>query len=419
MSDERVQALSGAARLQRDLYLYLRVSREADGLSLTTRGYVSRPALRRVRATLRAANGLQLDESGGDLPEVDDGRLFFLRRLLERLGLLRQDETGERAIQRLVVVPSDQVAAYFARPLAERLRMCARVWVAGGWWPDTPDGRSALPGVMTPALPRIALTRRHVIESLATMQPGDSGAIPDAKIQRDAGKKTQRARIHRKTQPPETDAETDAETVRAALIGPLAWLGFVRVSHVTSREYSAEEACRALASSADTEITEAHGRVMIQPDLSIVAYPPLTAPLLVALDLYADLQRLDRVARYTLSRQALTRSGRGSWEADALVERLERLTEAPLPDNIRVTLRDWQRRGERLRVVEGATVLEVDDAKLLDSLLADRAASGWIERRLSATAALIAAGHSTDVRAWLLRHGELPATLHGPSRRAN
>ena len=157
MSDSSTAILSAAARFQRDLYLYLRAAREMEGLPLTTRGYVSRPALRRVRALLQAADGHALAESDADLAEVDDGRLFFLRRLLERLGLLTKDEAAERATQRLVVAPSDQIAAYFARSLAERLRICARVWVAGGWWPDAPDTRAAVPGVMTPAAPRIAL----------------------------------------------------------------------------------------------------------------------------------------------------------------------------------------------------------------------------------------------------------------------
>src|SRR5947209_6155311 len=83
--------------------------------------------------------------------------------------------------------------------------------------------------------------------------------------------------------------------------------------------------------------------------------------------------------------------------------------ETPLPDNIRVTLRDWRRQGERIHGIEDAAVLELDDSALLDALLADRAARSWIERRLDATAALIAAGHVAEVRAWLLRHGELPA----------
>jgi hypothetical protein len=414
VSDVETATFAAAARFQRDLYLYLRAAREADGLPLTGRGYVARPALRRLRAMLQAADGQALAASDEELSEVDDGRLFFLRRLLERLGLLTRDEASERATLRLVVAAPDQITAYFARPLAERLRLCARVWVAGGWWPDAPDTRAALPGVMAPAAPRSALARRRLIESLATTRRGATGTIPSATRDGSASK-SQIARVRQAGRLPEVD---NSEIVRAALLGPLTWLGFVRSGDRTSAEYSAEEACLALAPSGDAALDEAHGRVTIQPDLSIVAYPPLTAPLLVALDLYADLERMDRVARYTLSRMALTRSGRGSWDAGALAERLERLTEAPLPDNIRVTLRDWQRRGERLRVVEDAAVLEVNNAKLLDALLADRTTSGWIERRLGVTAALLAPGHAADVRAWLLRHGELPATLHGPGHRA-
>ena len=409
MSDSSTAILSAAARFQRDLYLYLRAAREMEGLPLTTRGYVSRPALRRVRALLQAADGHALAESGADLAEVDDGWLFFLRRLLERLGLLTRDEVAERPTQRLVAAPSDQITAYFARSLAERVRICARVWVAGGWWPDALDTRAAVPGVMTPAAPRIALARRHLIESLAMMRPGETGTIPAATTHGRPARKSPGVRV-RHTPP---TSETDTETTRAALTGPLVWLGFTRLSAGTPEEYIAEAACGALASSAGIEITEAHGRVTIQPDLSIVAYPPLTAPLLVSLDLYADLERLDRVARYKLARAALARSGRGSWIADALAERLERLTETPLPDNIRVILRDWQRNGERLHAIEDASVLEVDDGALLDALLADRTAHGWIERRLGATVALIAPGHVADVRAWLLRQGELPATLYG------
>ncbi|HEY7094706.1 MAG TPA: helicase-associated domain-containing protein, partial [Ktedonobacterales bacterium] len=348
MSGSSTAILSAAARLQRDLYLYLRAAREMEGLPLTTRGYVSRPALRRVRALLQAADGHALAASDADLAEVDDGRLFFLRRLPERLGLLSKDERSERVTQRLVVAPSGQVASWFAHSLAERLRICARVWVAGGWWPDAPDTRAAVPGVMTPAAPGIALARRHLIESLAMMRPGETGTIPASTTHGRPARKSPGARVRHTT----PALETDTETICAALTGPLVWLGFVRLSAGKSDEYSAEVACGALASSADIEVAEAHGRVTVQPDLSIVAYPPLTAPLLVALDLYADLQRQDRVARYKLSRAALARSGRGSWDADALAERLERLTETPLPDNIRVTLRDWQRKGERLHVIE-------------------------------------------------------------------
>jgi len=395
---------SEAARFQRDLYLYLRVAREEDGLALTTRGYVSRPALRRARVALHAVDGWQSLASDGEPPESSDGRFFFIRRLLERLSLLHAGQTPVRAVGRLVAAPRDEVAAYFARPLVERLRLCARAWVGGGWWLDTLDARASIPGVMTPATPRVALARRRLIEWLAALRPGDAMVLPTA-----PSSTLPRARVRRNARP----LEADHETARAALEGPLKWLGFVKAEEGKPIGYRAEAACGALASSVDAELAEAHGRVTIQPDLSIIAYPPLTAPLLAALDRYADLGQLDRVARYKLSRAALARSGRSAWEADALAERLERLTGAPLPENIRVILRDWQRQGERIRAVEDAAVLELDDAALLDTLLTDRAAHGWIERRLSATAALIAVGHVTDVRAWLLRHGELPATLRG------
>jgi Helicase conserved C-terminal domain len=411
VSDGVTAILGEAARFQRDLYLYVRVAREADGLSLTGRGYVSRPALRRVRALLLAADGQSATEPDADLPEIEDGRLFFLRRLLERLGLLRGDAVDGGRAQRLVARPPDQIAAWFERPLAERLRICARVWTAGGWWPDALDQRAAIVGVMAPAAPRIALARRRLIESLAAMRPGEMGAIPDTAAPGRSASKSRGARIRRTTPPP----EMDANTVRASLTGPLAWLGFVRRADARSATFIAEAVCGALAPSADGEMAEAHGQVTIQPDLSIVAYPPLTARLLAALDLYAELERLERVARYKLSRAALARSGHSSWEAGALAEQVERLTGTALPDNVRVTLRDWQRQGERLRAIESASVLEVEDAELLDALLADRRARGWIERRLGATAALIAPGHVADVSAWLLRHGELPATLNGPA----
>jgi hypothetical protein len=403
VSGEETVALSEAARFQRDLYLYLRTTREADGLPLTGRGYVSRPALRRVRAMLTAVD--RQAPADADLSEIDDGRLYFLRRLLERLSLLTRDENFERAAQRLVAASTDQIAAYFAHSLAERLRICIRVWGTAGWWPDAPDSRATIPSVITPASPRIALARRRLIESLAALRPGEMGTIPDVATHGQPASKGPAARVRQKASP----SDVEGETARAALTGPLTWLGFVRIADGRPASYVAESACGALVSSAEVELAEAHGRVTIQPDLSIVAYPPLTAPLLVALDLYANLERLDRVARYKLSRAARARSGRGVLDAEALTERLERLTETPLPENIRVTLRDWQRRSERLHAIERTSVLELDDAALLDTLMADRAARGWIERRLSAEAALIAAGHEADLRTWLLRHGELPA----------
>src|SRR5260221_9033324 len=94
------QALPGiaeAVRFQRDLYLYWQCVGAASGLALTSKLYVSRPALRRVRARLAAADGALV--STQDVPEVDDARLLYLRRLLERLGLPQMEQGRPVAAQ--------------------------------------------------------------------------------------------------------------------------------------------------------------------------------------------------------------------------------------------------------------------------------------------------------------------------------
>jgi hypothetical protein len=53
----------------------------------------------------------------------------------------------------------------------------------------------------------------------------------------------------------------------------------------------------------------------------------------------------------------------------------------------------------------------VADAALLDALLHDRQAAGWVARRLAPGAALIHERHQAEVRAWLLRHDEMPAAV--------
>ncbi|HST87244.1 MAG TPA: hypothetical protein VLJ14_02610, partial [Ktedonobacterales bacterium] len=81
--------LAEAVRFQRDLYLVWRAAAEGTGLPLTSRGYLTRAALRGLRVQLAAADGLSLPANGADVSETEDVRPHFLRRLSQRLGLLR------------------------------------------------------------------------------------------------------------------------------------------------------------------------------------------------------------------------------------------------------------------------------------------------------------------------------------------
>lgn len=392
-----------AVRFQRDLYLYRREAHTLGSLPLTARGYVARPAVRQLRSVLAAATPeAALRGEQADLAEGEEPRLVYLRRLLERLGLLA-DPGGSR----LMATGRGEMARFLAHPLAERLRICARLWVAGGWWPDRLNPGTEPPRLLAPAPPRIALARRRLLETLAGRPPGEAVVVPPATLS-----PAKNARAAKPARAAATDGES--ETLRAALLGPLAWMGFVALDDAPSgREPTACRvgvAMQSLVDAADTgELIERSGRVVVQPDLTIIAYPPLTALLLLTLDTCAEAVALDVVARYRLTRDALSRARAAGWTAQEAIARLEGLIGAPLPANVRATLSDWERHVERLRLTPDVSLIETPTPALLDALLADRAARQWGLRRLTSTAALLAPEYASEVRSWLLRRGELPA----------
>ena len=159
-------------------------------------------------------------------------------------------------------------------------------------------------------------------------------------------------------------------------------------------------------------LVEQHGRIVAQADLTLIAYPPLTAPALHTLDSCAERDALDQTARYRLTRAALAAARScQQWQAADVAARLEVLTGTTLPTNVRVTLGDWERHVERLRLTPDVSILTVEDAALLDALLADRATAAWVERRLAPTVALLAPDALPHARRWLLKRGHLPAVL--------
>ena len=406
--------LSEAVRLQRDLYLYWDGVARLGGPPLTMRGLVARPALRRLLEPLGADGA---GETGPDAAESERPRAFFLRRALERLGLLRL--SGEGDARRLEAAETRVMARYLARSLAERVELLARLWAAGAWWPDHPEHGEA-PGLLAPAPPPVARARRRALEAVSATAPGDVIELaPTApgleRLRRETGQAERSGARNRKGQArsPTRLARLGGDaSLAAALSGPLAWLGLVwwdagRAGWVAGLPTLA---LRGAGDDAQVErLTEAHGRVVAQSDLTLIAYAPLTAPELLTLDLCATRESLEQAARYRLARQSFARARALGWDAAQATARLERLTGAPLPGPMRVALSDWERAASRLRLTEGATLLEVPTAQTLDALLADRAGAAWVIRRLTPTAALIHPDDAPRARAWLLRRGHLPA----------
>jgi hypothetical protein len=420
--------LDAAIAFQRDLYLYWWAARDLGELTLTSRGMLTRATLRRLRAHWPVAND--------DGAEGDDPRRYFLRRLLERLGLLRAPETSSEPAEanpagakgheagRLAAADAAIMARYLAHPLAERLRICVRLWVAGGWWPDKTPGAASGPNTPhtphTPAQPRIALARRRLIETLAALEPGSVVETPGgeplaAYAPRIIGATAQTGRTARQRKPRDI-AEERNQVMRGALRGPLHWMGLVIRDGATEadtsgmRQLLVSRAALALRNEQDNAaLPETPGRVIILPNLDALAYPPLTAPTLFTLDSCATRGALERVAHYRLTRSDVARAQRQGWSEEELARRLEALTDEPLPGAVRVRLGDWARAASRIRLTPRATLLSTATPALLDALLADRATRDWILRRLDPTLALIPTDEIEEVRRWLLAHGELPA----------
>jgi hypothetical protein len=398
-----------AIRFQRDLYLYWRTVRAAGSLQLTARRFVARPALRRLRMALAAeSNDVANREQRDALSEREDTHLLYLRRLLERLGLLRPAED----LSALVTADATLMARYLAHPLAGRVRICARLWATGGWWPDAPDAHVELPPLSSPAPPPVARARQRLLESLGALRPDETIALPGPPLSLSATPTGQvsRGRVRRHTVPRKAASALRGEdaSARAALLGPLAWMGLATCEDAVCRMTGA---IPALSEGEQAGLEEQAGRVIVQPNLSVVTYPPLTAPTIFTLDTCAEVTALEMVARYQLTRESFARARRFGWGAAGVITRLERLTGAPLPANVRVTIFDWERHIERVRLTPNATVLEVRELTILDVLLADAATASWITRRLTPTAALLRRDAVEAVRAWLLKHGELPAVI--------
>lgn len=392
-----------AVAFQRDLYLYWWAARELGALMLTSRGFLARSTLHRLRS--------QWPVSDDNRAEGDDPRRYYLRRLLERLGLLRAPSAPSGAARNgtLIAADSATMVRYLAHPLAERLRICTRLWVAGGWWPDGMSSSSSA-GLRTPAQPRIALARRRLVEMLAALEPGSPVEIPGVQTGADHAPRIIGTTAARRK--PRDIAEERNEAMRSALLGPLWWMGLVtkrEASTLGERRLVVTRAVLALRAEADdAQLQETPGRVVVQPNLDIVAYHPLTAPALFTLDACAARGSLERVAHYRLTKDDVTRAQQNGWTDEEIARRLAALSGSPLPGNVRVRLSDWTRAANRIRLVPDATLLTTTPA-LLDALLADRTTQAWVIRRLEPTMALVRSGEIEAVRRWLLMRGELPA----------
>ncbi len=382
--------LASASDFQRDLSRYWRYVRSKGEIGLTTRGWIYKTAFKGLLAALNEAPG------GPDI-ESEHPRLFFMRQLLVALGEI-DNRPGALTEQ-----PDGR---FFHMPLPERIKLCFETWrdaietvdMIGAERTSAPNlprhggaGWGKLPG----AFPATIKTRAAVLRALARAEKMtalehslglggaprtrwisvamllDAVARPDPAGHPDAPKQATAdpVRANQVRWPGRAD-------VLSMLTGPLHWLGLVDLGYddpAAGAKTSASQLPAAyrltdtglwlLDLAEEPDFVESGGRVLVQPNFTILAMEPISDRVLMDLDQFAELKGSDRATTYQLTRQSVYRGQRAGWDVRRIVSFLEAHQAAPLPPNIRRTLDEWQAQHHRIVFYRDARVVQfADDA---------------------------------------------------------
>lgn len=430
---EEIAALAVGATawsLQHTLYLYWSLVASArEGLPLLNSGLLSRSALRQVIDLLQPRPTLEQIRAENEVP-----RLLFIRLLLMELGLLRVQQGSLRA------APAE---AYFALPLLERMRCCYHLWLERpfwnemGWLPDVLVRPGPAP--TEPAHEEVLRTRQTVIERLRH-ERGDewhdiTAFIARSKLYapyllfpRKYGPRAERYseggnpygwdfRLRRGWL---THREgwhiVEGGFIRAALNGPLQWLGLLEVEPVGSAFRLLPEASLIMDETPREDMEPAWGRLIIQPNFDLMAMAPVSEALLVQLDRFAERLRLEHVAYYRLTKQSVTRAIQMGLHAEEIQQVLETAASGSIPQNVQYSLVEWERQARRIELWQRVALLEVDSPELLDLLYADDETRRLLGRRLSLVLAEVAPRSLPAIQQALWQRDYLPALTDAPTQ---
>jgi len=425
----------GVLALQRSLYLYWSlVFASRDGLPLVGSKLLSRPALRQVIDQVEPTLNTELVRTEADAP-----RLLFLRLLLMKLELI-YERNGS-----LFAAPAE---AYFALPLVERARRCYRLWLETPFWNEL----SYLPGVilrpgpgpLDPAHPEVLHARLMVMERMveqALQTPGEwqsfSTFIARAKLYvpyllfpRQYGTRAERYSTgsnpygwdfrlrHGWLTHREGWHQVEGGFIRAMLNGPLRWLGLVEV-----KEEDRPDTFRIVPHISEIINDNAlppddvvWGRLVVQPNFELIALAPVSEALLVKLDRFAERMRLEQIAQYRLTKVSVTRAVQMGLRAETIQQQLEEAAggSAAIPQNISYSLVEWERQARRIELWTRVTLLEVDDATLLDELFAEEQTRPLFGRRVAPLLVEVKAEYIDTLQTLLWQREYMPALTSAP-----
>jgi XPB/Ssl2-like helicase family protein len=419
----------GIRALQRNLYRYWSlVASMREGMPLVSNRLLSRPALRQVVDQLSPAGTSLIEQIR---TEADVPQLLFIRLLLIKLGLLSERRGTLHAM------PAD---TFFSLPLFERARRCYRIWLDTTFWnelaylPDVVVRPELAP--LDQAHAEVVQSREQVMERLLAEQPGvwhefptfiarTRLYIPYLLFPRQYGTRTERYSTgnnpygwdfrlrHGWLTPREGWHLVEGGFIRAIISGPLHWLGLVNVDNQDHPDaFRLVQDVALITSETPLNIQEpSWGRLVVQPNFELVALAPVSEELLLNLDRFAERLRLELIAQYRLTKASVTRAIQTGLHAETIQQTLEQAAGGPIPQNVQYSLVEWERQARRIELWRGVTLLEVDDAALLDALFADAETRPLFGRRLAPLLAEVVTDQWSAVQEILWQQDYLPALV--------
>ena len=422
----------GIRAFQRMLYLYWSlVASMREGLQLVNSGLLSRAALRQVMELLVQNGNMEQIRTEQDVP-----RLLFLRLLLMKLGLLQERQGSLQAL------PADE---FFSLPLLERARRCYRLWLESPFWNELLYLPEVIvrpgPNPLDPAHEEVVRARKVLMERImderAETWQGISSFIALTKLYapyllfpRRYGARADRYSVgsnpyggdfrlrrgwltHR-----EGWHQVEGGFIGAVMLGPLQWLGLVDIKNEgNTPAFRLAQGASLVTGDAPYTIEEVPwGRLIVQPNFELVALAPVSEALLIRLDRFAERLGLEHIAQYRITKASVTRAIQMGMHAETIQQMLEEATGpgVEIPQNVQYSLVEWERQARRIELWQGAILLEVDEAELLDELLTNEETRGLLGRRLSPVLVMVAANQLEALQEVFWRRSYLPALTATP-----
>lgn len=427
---------SSAGDFQRDLGRYWRYVRKAGGLALTQQGWIYKSHFKALAAALNAA------EMPAD--ERDNGRLWFIRRLLQAMNELTVADHGRS-------IAANPNGRLLGMPMAQRVKWTFETWRDSDAWNELLrlplQVSSGYAGREAPAaLGRARLTLLRAIGRLVQANRPSGEWITPADLIAYV-KRNDYAFLFERW--PRTGSHSglyaspyygannpygltfgavkheangwdlvEGGFIVNVLTGPLWWMGLVELGYALgAREAGGENVAPAafrltsagawlIAGGDPPTFVESGGKLIVQPNFTVLALEPISDAVLSDLDHFAESQGGERVITYHLTRESLYYGQQSGWNATRVIAFLESHQGGSIPANVRRSLEEWESAHRRITFHRNVCVVQFADAEA-ERELADTL-TPFAPRAIGSHFKLIEKGDAAEVTAALREAGWAP-----------